>query len=56
MINAQLNLAILYYQYLDKPEKSIPHFKKTLELKPDVSNHEQIKRIIETLSNQRNSS
>lgn len=48
--NAQLNLAILYYQYLDKKRKSIPHFKKALELNPNVRNKNQIKKIIELFS------
>jgi len=48
-VNAQLNLAILYYQHLGKPEKSIAHFMKTLELKPDVTNAKEIKKIISQL-------
>lgn len=47
--NAQLNLAILYYQYLQKENKSISHFKKALKLNPDIQNKEQIKKIIELM-------
>jgi tetratricopeptide (TPR) repeat protein len=48
---AQLNLAILYYQHLDRQEESIPHFKKGLELNPDVQNKQEIKKIIQNYPN-----
>jgi O-antigen ligase/Tfp pilus assembly protein PilF len=49
MVKAQLNLAIIYYQHLKKPEKSIPHFKKVLALEPDVANNQEIKKIIQMI-------
>ncbi|WP_300461124.1 O-antigen ligase family protein [Desulfobacula sp.] len=45
--NAQLNLAILYYQYLNKKKQSVLHFKKALEQNPNVQNRDQIKKIID---------
>jgi len=44
---AQLNLAILYYQHLGRQKESIPHFKKVLELNPNVQNKQEIKKIIQ---------
>jgi O-antigen ligase/Tfp pilus assembly protein PilF len=49
MVKAQLNLAIIYYQHLHQPEKSIPHFKKVLALEPDVANNQEIKKIIQMI-------
>lgn len=49
-IQAQLNLAILYYQHLGRQEESIPHFKKTLALNPKVQNKQEIKKIIKKFS------
>jgi tetratricopeptide (TPR) repeat protein/O-antigen ligase len=51
--NAQLNLAILYYQYLGRQKESVPHFKKTLALNPNVQNKQEIKRIIQKFSPQK---
>ena len=44
--NPQLNLAILYYQYLNRQKESILHFKKALELNPNVQNKKQIQKIV----------
>ncbi len=47
---AHLNLAILYYQHLERQEESIPHFQKALELNPQVQNREEIQQLIELFS------
>ncbi len=48
--DAQLNLAILYYQYLNKKQQSVPYFKKALELNPNIKNKKQIKKVIAMFS------
>jgi tetratricopeptide (TPR) repeat protein/O-antigen ligase len=48
---AQLNLAILYYQYLDKKAQSVPYFKRALEQDPHVRNKHEIQKIIKNFVN-----